>query len=595
MSFRAQNGSIEHIHLRPDEKWFAAIGQGSLHIFDSETGAKIEPGKIDQKGIYDCSWSPDGKLFSVLRKDRVDFHDATTFEFIKSISIKSRIDAELKFGPDSEAIYTYYRHWLYRLSFATGERVWTVDAPRLGIRSFAVSEDGSLVAAGRSNGRVHLYDTDDVSDHIKLPKQIRASLQVRWLGFSPDHSVLAIPQGINTLKVDLVNPLSAELLRSIDTGNHYVVKVAFSPDGTRLLTAGLDTRVNLWDVDTGELLKSFSVHSFAVEGICWFNNGASFISSDQAGYIRVTDIESNQDDAILQQDEDSRAVCIKDSNGFIATGNGRKVFIRNADKEVVRSFYVAPKKSNVEELSFSPDGQLLAVADSEGVVALWDPDSGKLVRELKEHSEIVNSLAFTPDGTKLVTGGGDGKVLVWDVATGKRLWSLKGHRYDIYSVACSPDGKLIASSAWDQSLLLWDAETGQLVQKAKCKEVDSEVSLDHKFTALTFSPDSRHIVAGTQASEIYYFNCKTGLEVDRFFCNCRTIYTMTFSPDGSRLVTGSPDWTVRIWDSKTHEELRVLTGHTSNVETVCFNRDGSKLYSASRDKTVRIWDATPSQ
>ena len=124
------------------------------------------------------------------------------------------------------------------------------------VRSIALSKDGSLLAAGRSRGRVDIYETDNPSGEVG--HQFQGSLRNRWLEFSPDASILAIPQGTPAHKVDLVNPRSGEELRSIDTGNHYVVDVAFSPDGKRLLTGGLDTRVNLWDVDTGELLKSFS-------------------------------------------------------------------------------------------------------------------------------------------------------------------------------------------------------------------------------------------------------------------------------------------------------------------------------------------------
>ena len=599
LSFRAGKTALEHIHLRPDGKWFSAVSEDSLlYVFDSETGAEIDLGKIERKGIFDSSWSPDGKLFGVRRAGRVDFHDATTLEFLKSISLNSRKSEELIFGPDSKSIYSDYGHYLFRRSYVTGKKVWSgkVEHSSLWVRSIALSKDGSLLAAGRNGGRVDLYETDDASGEAS--HQFQGSLRNRWLEFSPDASILAIPQGTPAHKVDLVNPRSGKKLRSIDTGNHYVVDVAFSPDGKRLLTGGLDTRVNLWDVDTGELLKSFSVHSFAVAGVCWINDGTSFISSDQAGYVRITDIESDQDDAILQQDQYSRAVCIRDSDGLIATGNGRKVVIRNADEKVLRSFNTDEKWS-VRKLSFSPDGRLLAVSSAEkGGLALWDPDSGELVHKLKKHIKAVVTLAFTPDGTKLVSGDYKSRVYVWDVATGKQLWSLKGLWIKgLYanpcSVACSPDGKLIAGSSWYQALYLWDAETGQRVRSAQYKEDDAEVSLPHRFCGLTFSPDGQHIVAGTEASEIYYFNCKTGLEEERFFCNSRSINAIRFSPDGSRLFTGANDWTVRIWDPETHEELRVLTGHTSRIESLSFNQDGSKLYSAARDKTVRIWDATP--
>ena len=438
-------------------------------------------------------------------------------------------------------------------------------------------------------GLVQVYD----STNGKIINEFKTRLAVSWLAFSPDGSMLAIPKGYTTLKVDLVDPTSGELIKSIDTGNHYVAEVAFSSDGSRLLTAGLDTRVNLWEVATGELLKSFSEHQYSINGLCWLHDGTGFISSDLAGYIHVTDIEPSEDDTILQEGEPALAISIRNSDGLIAAGNGMKVNIYNSDEELLQSFDTHERR-HVQELSFSPDGRLLATANNLGDVAFFDPDSGEMVRECKGHTQQVRAMAFTPDGTKLVTGDYGGKVLVWDVATGKQIWSLDGHKNYVYAVACSPDGKLIASSDWNELLILWDAETGEQVHSIEYQKRKSEVKTDRRYKSMTFSPDSRHLVAGTQTSEIYYFDCETGLEVDRFFCNTRSIDAITFSPDGSRLVIGSNDFTVRIRDPKTHEELRVLTGHTNDVYSLSFNRSGTKLYSSSRDGTVRIWDATPS-
>ncbi|MDB4766090.1 protein kinase [bacterium] len=590
LSFRAGRKSIEHMHLRPDGKWFSAIGgQTSLYLFDSKTGAKIDLRGINRKGIFDACWSPDGKLLGLMREDRVDFHDATSLEFLKSVPVESRPFEELKFAADSKSIFYDFKGKLDRVSYDNGKVLWTAELDgRWGIRSVALSEDGSLLAAGRSRGRVDVYETDNANGEIS--HQFQGSKETRWLAFSPDGSILAIPQGTTNLKVDLVNPRTGEKLRSIDTGNHNVVEVAFSPDSKRLLTAGLDTRVNLWDVETGKLLKSFSVHSFPVRGICWFENGTSFISGDRGGNVRFTDIESNHEEAILQQDGYVRAVSIRESDGLIASGNGRYVSFRNADHEEKRSLKVH-KKLNVEQLSFSADGQLLAVTDSKGLVALWNPDSRKLIREFKKHSERITSLAFTPDGSKLVTGDYGGEVFVWDVATGELLWSLEGH-VAVFSVACSPDGKLIATSSWDEKVYLWDAETGRRVHSVKFNRGSREISWFRRFSAMTFSPDSRYLFAGTQDSEVYYFNCETGQEEGRFFSNSRSIEAITFNPDGSRLFIGSNDWTVRIWDPETFEEIRVLTGHTGSVESLIFNSEGSKLYSASDDDTVRVWDAT---
>ena len=151
----------------------------------------------------------------------------------------------LIFGPDSKSIYSDYGHYLFRRSYVTGKKVWSgkVEHSSLWVRSIALSKDGSLLAAGRNGGRVDLYETDDASGEAS--HQFQGSLRNRWLEFSPDASILAIPQGTPAHKVDLVNPRSGKKLRSLDTGNHYVVDVAFSPDGKRLLTGGLLSLIHI--------------------------------------------------------------------------------------------------------------------------------------------------------------------------------------------------------------------------------------------------------------------------------------------------------------------------------------------------------------
>ena len=589
LSFQPRQGPLKRLAVRPDGKWCYANGGDVFYLFDTETGDEIDLGKIKRKGVWHARWSTDGKLFGVLRWDRIDFHDGETLEFIKTFKFKSE---NFIFAPDGESFYTYHRAQVHRRSYATGEKIWSAKSSKVWARSIAVSEDGNQLAVGRGNGQVHLYDTDDESGDISLQFKMRKN--VSWLAYSPDGSMLAVPTGRETVKVDLVNPNSGEVLKMIDTGNQYVVDAKFSPDGTRLLTAGENARVNLWDVATGELLKSFSEHRFPLHGICWTPDGTGFISSDIAGYVRISDVDPNDDDGILQQGAGSFGISIRNSDGLIAAGDGRMLVIRNAEGEVLRSVETHGRYY-VQHLAFSPDGRQLAVARIDGVIAIWDPDTGELIRELKKHNKSVLSLAFTPDGSKLVTGSVNSQAFVWDVATGELLWSLEGHGGGIYAVDCSPNGKLIATASVDKVLQLWDASTGQRVLSAKFADGGSQRFQAKRIMSIKFSPDSNQIFAGTIAGLIFCFDCETGLEQSRFFGNSTSITTMTFSPDGSRLVTASSDQMIRIWDPETYEELRALNGHTRYIEDLCFNRDGSKLYSTSRDGTVRVWDATSSK
>ena len=110
-------------------------------------------------------------------------------------------------------------------------------------------------------------------------------------------------------------------------------------------------------------------------------------------------------------------------------------------------------KGWVAEVTFSPDGRLLAVASSIGVYLYAAADLSE-VRFLPTDSP-VRSVAFSPDGRALASGSDDETIRLWDAASGALLRTLAGHTDWVLSVAFSPDGRALASGSWDGTVRLW--------------------------------------------------------------------------------------------------------------------------------------------
>src|SRR5207302_8463437 len=120
----------------------------------------------------------------------------------------------------------------------------------------------------------------------------------------------------------------------------------------------------------------------------------------------------------------------------------------------------------------SPDGKVLASCGYDRLIKLWHVDTGKEIRELRDHSDAVYSVGFSADGKWLASGAADRAVKVWDVATGKRLYSLGESTDWVYAVAWSPDGRHLAAAGVDKSIRVWEASAtgGRVVQSVFAHE-----------------------------------------------------------------------------------------------------------------------------
>ncbi len=153
-------------------------------------------------------------------------------------------------------------------------------------------------------------------------------------------------------------------------------------------------------------------------------------------------------------------------------------------EKLLRTIEEEPKYSSFWCMAFSPDGRMIVTGGnrvittdpwrSEGIVRLWDTQTGEHIRTLTGHKRHVHSVAFSPDGRTIATGGSiafakdgstiDGVVRLWDTRMGEHIRTLTGHRGIINSVAFSPDGTLLASGGIDKPVRLWDVKTGQQIR-----------------------------------------------------------------------------------------------------------------------------------
>ncbi|MEM9488396.1 MAG: protein kinase, partial [Myxococcota bacterium] len=321
-----------------------------------------------------------------------------------------------------------------------------------------------------------------------------------------------------------------------------VYSAAFSPDGSRVVTASQDNTAWVHAADgVGEPLV-LRGHLDRVYSAAFSPDGTRIVTASRDKTARV----------------------------FSADGTGEPLVLRG-HQELVYS------------AAFSPDGTRIVTASFDNTARVWNADGTGEPLVLRGHRAFVYSAAFNPDGTRIVTASQDNTAQVWNAdGTGEPL-VLRGHLDRVYSAAFSPDGARIVTASRDKTARVHSADgTGEpLVLRGHLDVVSSAA----------FSPDGTRIVTASQDRTARVWNADgTGrplvLRSHQAF-----VYSAAFSPDGTRIVTASRDKTARVHSADSTGEPLVLRGHQDLVSSAVFSPDGTRIVTASRDKTARVYSA----
>jgi WD40 repeat protein len=242
---------------------------------------------------------------------------------------------------------------------------------------------------------------------------------------------------------------------------------------------------------------------------------------------------------------------------------------------------------SVHTVTFSPDGQILAIGDANGEIRLLQVADNRHYLICRGHIDWAHTLAFSRDSQLLASGGTDQTVRLWDVRTGQCLKNLQGHTNWVWGVAFSPDSQILASGSEDKTVKLWDVCTGQCL-----KTLSKPTNI---VRSIAFSPDGQTIASGTAFQAIRIWDIINSRLLKNFLGHTNWVWSVAFSPDGQIIASGCDDPMVRLWDVSTGQCLKTLSGHINSLRSVTFSPDGQLLASGSTDQTVRLWDVGTGQ
>jgi RNA polymerase sigma factor (sigma-70 family) len=380
--------------------------------------------------------------------------------------------------------------------------------------------------------------------------RFRVQDEVGSVALSPDGKTLAVSSGRTLFFLDAAS--GKRINRHVmDSNGHPEDRLAFSPDGKRLVSRGA--------IQDGKRYKGVvRVSQWAGEAKPTAHDAehAVWVGWSPAGEPLAVCLES--DGLRLQE---------------LGTGRSQRFACKDLRK---------PELSRYVYCACAPAGNVLAVADEQGTVHLWDTDTGRERPTVQPRGNSLFSLALTSDGRTLATLTRE-SIQLWDATTGKEALTLATDQKYLTAITFSPDGKTLATLGGGE-VRFWDVTTGR--ERGRTKEWYDFVP------SLAFSSDGKTLLtAERHGATVHLWDVATGKEHSQPSGHRSRPHGTAFAPDGRRVATGGGlDGSIHVWDLTTGESLTRIQ-RRQWVRNIAFSRDGSSLFSTWIDENLWISNA----
>ena len=491
---------IYQVAFSSDGRRTFSTARGALLMHDAQTGELLDSigGKQQPPSVGSFALSPDSRRVALRRGDVVAIHELTADGFSNvHLEISPETDTDqVSFSPNGRRLMVQGKGDAVIHDSFTGEHQLTL---RGGCYSGEFSADSQQVISTDGDRRIKIWEASTNREVVRVttgykPQAIAKDGSRLVVHLPPDETGGIAPSKIDGNSGGL-GVLDISTGKLISTMREHEPKridgASFSPDGKWVASGGRDAghTLRVWDALTGQVKLTIPTPGVEHYSIGFGPKGDTIISTvlhpirghaiwDFATGEQVFSPRNPIPGWNWATTADGHRLATGDQQGNVrvwntATGDELRKWAAHARQEF-DAFFV-----HINEcMDYSADGRRLVTGGGDGFVKVWDPETGRLERQIKGHSRGVIGVHFTPDHRRLISQGGDGAVRLWDPATGKELLTLTDPSFTgvwLWFVTVSPDGRKIFSAPGSRKeMIIWDSATpAQMAAWRRDEEADA--------------------------------------------------------------------------------------------------------------------------
>lgn len=339
------------------------------------------------------------------------------------------------------------------------------------VEALAYSSDGKWLASASKDRTVKVWDVESGKE-ITLKGHPR---EVKGVAILPGGFKVVVITGSWDKKkavfqgeVRIWDAKAGKVEKTFTAHEAPIEALAITKDGKFLATGSEDQTAIIWDLASGKSLQTLKGHTGSIMSLAFSGDGKKIATTSADLTVRVWSTGDGKLLETLAKAEEPKKgpEPVKDKKDVVKD----KKDVAKDKKDVAKDKKVAgkDKKDKGKEtkvdtkplprpytsVAFSADGSKVAAGNLEGIIRIWDANSGKELHLLKGH-EGVWAVAFSPDGSKLATGGWDQRIKIWDVASGKEAQSINAHNHTVTALVFHPTEPKLASGGFDGMVKIW--------------------------------------------------------------------------------------------------------------------------------------------